>query len=190
MLIKFKLETEAKRERKKYYKLKGSSILNDKEKIKMLSDWIDPNKKIKYELIYKATKDGGTGKSFHSHCDNKGPTLTLINSTDGFIFGGYISISWEGPQNWTHKGDDDSAFIFSIDNEIKYPSRDKSKVIYNHINFGPDFGYNDIYLCENFLKENKNQCNCYSFYKASREKMSGNRFFQVKELEVYSVQIE
>ena len=79
-LTKFKLEIEEEREKKKYYSLKDSNIFNDPEKIKMISDWINPNKKIIYNQIYKATRDGGTGKNFHSHCDNKGPTLTLINS--------------------------------------------------------------------------------------------------------------
>ena len=190
-LTKFKLEIEEEREKKKYYSLKDSNILNDPEKIKMISDWINPNKKIIYNQIYKATRDGGTGKNFHSHCDNKGPTLTLINSTNGYIFGGFISISWEGPENWTYKSNDDSAFIFSIDNKIKYPIQDKSSVIYNQINYGPDFGSNDIYLCEeNFLNNNSNQCNYLKYYNASPEKLSGGKNFQVKELEVYSVSIE
>ena len=190
-LTKFKLEIEEEREKKKYYSLKDSNILNDPEKIKMISDWINPNKKIIYNQIYKATRDGGTGKNFHTHCDNKGPTLTLINSTNGYIFGGFISISWEGPQNWTYKSNDDSAFIFSIDNKIKYPIKDKSCVIYNQINYGPDFGSNDIFLSkENFLNNNSNQCNCYKYYNASPEKLSGGTTFQVKELEVYSVKIE
>ena len=189
-LTKFKLEIEEEKEKKKYYSLKDSNILNDPEKIKMISDWINPNKKIIYNQIYKATRDGGTGKNFHSYCDNKGPTLTLINSTNGYIFGGFISISWEGPQNWTYKSNDDSAFIFSIDNKIKYPVQDKSCVIYNQINYGPDFGSNDIYLCQNFLNNNSNQCNCYKYYNASPEKLSGGTTFQVKELEVYSVKIE
>ena len=71
--------------------------MKDKEKIKIISDWIIPNRNIIYNQIYKATRDGGTGKDFHVHCDNKGPTLTLIESTNGYIFGGYISISWESP---------------------------------------------------------------------------------------------
>ena len=190
-LTKFKLEIEEeRREKKKYYSLKDSNILNDPEKIKMISDWINPNKKIIYNQIYKATRDGGTGKNFHSHCDNKGPTLTLINSTNGYIFGGFISISWEGPENWTYKSNDDSAFIFSINNKIKYPIQDKSSVIYNQINYGPDFGSNDIFLCQNFLNDNSNQCNRYKYYNASPEKLSGGTTFQVKELEVYSVKIE
>ena len=48
-LNKFKRETEEKRKKKieqKYHNLKNSSILTDKDKIKMISDWIKPNTKI------------------------------------------------------------------------------------------------------------------------------------------------
>ena len=156
----------------------------------MISNWIMPNRKIIYDQIYKATIDGGTGVSFHSHCDNKGPTLTLIESTNGYIFGGYISISWEAPSSWTYKGNDDNAFIFSINNELKFPIQDKSKVIYNDGKYGPDFGNNDIYLVkENFLKDSNNQCNSAS-YNAPPEKIAGGKIFEVKELEVYTVKFE
>ena len=91
-LIKFKNETEEKRKKKKekekYHNLKNSSIITDRDKMKMISDWIKPNTKIIYNQIYKATRDGGTGPIFHSYCDNKGPTLTLIESKNNYIFGG------------------------------------------------------------------------------------------------------
>ena len=197
-LIKFKSDIEEEKrqkkieeeEKEKYHNLKNSSILSDRNKVKMISDWIMPNKKIIYNQIYKATRDGGTGKDFHSRCDNKGPTLTLIESKNNNIFGGYISISWESPTSWTYKGGDDNAFIFSINNTKKYPIQDKSKVIYNSPNHGPDFGSNDIYLVQtNFLNNSDNKC--YSFsYKASPNEIAGGELFEVKELEVYTVQFE
>ena len=190
-LNKFKRETEEKRKKKKekYHNLKNSSILADKDKIKMISDWIKPNTKIIYNQIYKATRDGGTGKIFHSHCDNKGPTLTLIESKNNYVFGGYITISWEAPQNWTYKGGDDNAFIFSINNRKKYPIQDKSKVIYNYYECGPDFGVNDIYLINSNFLENSNSCTSAS-YKAPPNEIAGGEKFDVKELEVYTVQFE
>ena len=143
--FKIKIEKEKEKEIEKYF-LKKSSIIIDINELKMISNWINPNKEIHYTQIYKATKDGGTGYNFHRCCDNKKPTLTLIESTNGYIFGGYISISWEGPSSWIHKGNDNSAFLFSINNKLKFPIQNKEKVIYNHKDFGPDFGNNDIYL--------------------------------------------
>ena len=192
-LNKFKRETEEKRKKKiieqKYHNLKDSSILIDKDKIKMISDWIKPNTNIIYNQIYKATRDGGTGQIFHSHCDNKGPTLTLIESKNNHIFGGYITISWEAPKSWTYKDGDNNAFIFSINNRKKYPIQDKSKVIYNHCDYGPDFGSIDIYLINSNFLENSNSCTSAS-YKAPPNEIAGGEKFDVKELEVYTVQFE
>ena len=193
-LFKLKIEQKEKEKEKeeeeKYYKFKNSSIIKDNENIKMISNWIMPNKKIKYTQIYKSTRDGGTGQDFHRHCDNKGPTLTLFETTNGYIFGGYISISWESPSSWVFKGNDDNAFIFSVNNKLKFPILNKSKVIYNHKDYGPDFGSDDIYLSnQNFLNNDSSSSNNEQ-YKAPPEKITGGSSFRIKELEVYLVQFD
>ena len=188
-LIKFKKETEEEKKKleEKYHNLKNSSILKNREKVKMISNWIIPNKKVKYELIYKATRDGGTGINFHKYCDYKGPTLTLIKTTSGYIFGGYTTLSWELKGDWNYKSDDKNAFIFSINNNRKYSIIDKSIVIYNRYDYGPVFGYNDIYVKEDFLVSNKNECHYNSYYLASPGQLAGGNYFQIKELEVYTL---
>ncbi len=49
----------------------------------------------KWELIYRASEHGYTAESFHECCDNKGPTLIIIKSIEGWIFGGYTTRSWK-----------------------------------------------------------------------------------------------
>ena len=44
-------------------------------------------------LIFRASNDGKTASDFHRCCDNRGPTLIVIQSGE-FIFGGYTSKSW------------------------------------------------------------------------------------------------
>ena len=44
-------------------------------------------------LIFRANSNGKTAADFHRCCDNKGPTLIVIQS-GGNIFGGYTSKSW------------------------------------------------------------------------------------------------
>lgn len=75
-LNQFKTETEQKRinkEKDKYNNIKDSNIVKNLNTMKMISDWIMPNKKIIYNQIYKASRDEGIGKSFHSHCTSKDP---------------------------------------------------------------------------------------------------------------------
>ena len=47
-----------------------------------------------WKLIYRASEHGYSGKSFHKCCDDKGPTLVVIKSSEGWIFGGYTTQSW------------------------------------------------------------------------------------------------
>ena len=49
------------------------------------------------KLLWRGSRDGFTPKAFHDRCDNKGATLTIIKSTNNWIFGGY------NPWNWTSK---------------------------------------------------------------------------------------
>ena len=43
---------------------------------------------------WHAKTDGSTASTFHSNCDGKGPTVTIIQSGD-YIFGGYTDVSWQ-----------------------------------------------------------------------------------------------
>ncbi len=50
----------------------------------------------KWRLLYRASEHNYTAKSFHECCDDKGPTLIVIKSSGGWIFGGYTTQSWSG----------------------------------------------------------------------------------------------
>ena len=47
------------------------------------------------ELLYRASRDGWGAANFHSCCDNKGPTVTVVKSGN-YIFGGYTEQHWDG----------------------------------------------------------------------------------------------
>ena len=50
----------------------------------------------KWKLRYRASEHNYSAKSFHECCDDKGPTLVIIKSSGGWIFGGYTTQSWSG----------------------------------------------------------------------------------------------
>ena len=62
----------------------------------MLSDWLKPVAQIngQWILCWRASLHGWAAKTFHSLCDNKGPTVTIVKDTKNSIFGGYTSIPW------------------------------------------------------------------------------------------------
>ncbi len=59
----------------------------------LLMKWFD-NKLVELKMIYRGTDHEFTTQSFDELCNNKGPTLTVIQSDkNDSIFGGYISRS-------------------------------------------------------------------------------------------------
>jgi len=88
------------------------NLITEEEK-KLLQEFIGKDKKVK--LLYKASKDGDKADNFYAKCENKGPTLTLILTTNQRKFGGYTSLSWKRPVNDDpvyYK--DENAFIFCL----------------------------------------------------------------------------
>ena len=58
-------------------------------------------------LLYRASRDGRTNAAFHARCDGKGPTLTVLRSANGCVFGGFAAVGWasggghvEAPGSW------------------------------------------------------------------------------------------
>ncbi|XP_071079866.1 interferon-induced protein 44-like [Haliotis cracherodii] len=58
----------------------------------VLSKWLGGRKE--FTLLYQATRDGCSASVFHQKCNGKGPTVTLLYNTAGYVFGGYTSIAW------------------------------------------------------------------------------------------------
>ena len=57
-----------------------------------LREWLGDD--CKWKLIFRASEHGYSAESFHDYCDDKGPTLVIIKSSGGWIFGGYTTQSW------------------------------------------------------------------------------------------------
>ena len=102
---------------------------------KTLKNWINPNKKIKSELLYRMSRDGIEYSTFHKLCDNKGPTIILVKLIDGDILGIYTPINWDINGSW--KSDTDM-FAFSLtENNKSNKNYDNNYGILCKSNFGP-----------------------------------------------------
>ena len=76
-----------------------SELLSDTQLVNQqydsyLREWLGND--YKWKLIYRASEHGYTAQSFHECCDDKGPTLVIIKSSGGWIFGGYTTQLWSG----------------------------------------------------------------------------------------------
>ena len=66
-------------------------------------------------LLYRASRDGCDPIDFHSRCDGKGPTLSLIRTEEHNCIGGFTNAKWSSP-NKTEFKKDESAFLFNLTN--------------------------------------------------------------------------
>ena len=76
---------------------KDSVILSSDQRQTFLT-WLKESQAIPNasdKLLYRASRDGWAASNFHSCCDNKGPTLTMVKSGN-YIFGGYTEQHWDG----------------------------------------------------------------------------------------------
>src|SRR5437764_8180641 len=80
----------------------NSSIAN-RESGELLTKWIveangitncSSPRDLQFRLLYRASVDGFGASVFHNRCDNKGPTLVLVRSSDNHLFGGVNFVSW------------------------------------------------------------------------------------------------
>ncbi len=100
-LDSIKCENHAIRLKLSQYCLKNPSeflpktTIVDKQYDNILKEWIGSEYKLK--LLYRASEYKNETRLFHECCDDKGPTLIIIKSTEGWIFGGYTTQSWKCP---------------------------------------------------------------------------------------------
>ena len=75
---------------------KDSVILSSDQR-QTLINWLKESRTTindSVKLLYRASRDGWAGSNFHSCCDSKGPTVTVVK-TGNYIFGGYTDQSWD-----------------------------------------------------------------------------------------------
>ena len=71
-----------------------SLILEGKtDYIKQLQEWL--KEEDDWKLCYRASRDGWRSSNFHTRCDYKGPTVTIVR-VGYYIFGGYADVAWGG----------------------------------------------------------------------------------------------
>ena len=157
-----------------------SNIVFDEE---LVESWLN-NREFNSELLYRKSRDGSTPNDFHNKCDNKGITITFIETTKGYKFGGYTELQWDKSGGKTDK----STFIFSINKNQKFTSRNNNNSIYCHSSEGPRFGcgYPEIYL-DGTLDKGRSWDHSYCTFTQGRKLTNGEEYWDVKELEVFKI---
>jgi hypothetical protein len=153
----------------------------------------------KWSLLYRGSRDGFKASDFNTHCNDKPNTLTIIQSTNGNIFGGFTSAQWDLSSSMQF---DNKAFIYSLVNKENRPllfehsSTDKNSICSCRY-YGPMFGLGqDLIIYDNsniFSKSYSNLGKTYTHpeYPYGSEKtktiLAGSFYFQVQEIEVFQM---
>jgi hypothetical protein len=83
------------REEERFYVDKSvadGTLLQPEQKIKLNKFYDNTNQR--WELIYKASRDRFHANAFHSCCNNKGLTMTVILSNNNSLLRGYTTTLW------------------------------------------------------------------------------------------------
>ena len=116
----------------------GSQILTDDQNAQLSQ--LLPNRF--FELCYSGAVHGWSASTFHSRCDNKGPTVTVARRSDnGRVFGGYTSRSWVSSNGYAYDYD---AFLWTFNGAVVERTEDRMQnpqfAVYDKTTYCPTFG--------------------------------------------------
>ncbi|CAB4431911.1 unnamed protein product [Rhizophagus irregularis] len=154
-ILKFYLVPQAKQigslpSRNVVNTIDSDSVLINSQHLALFAGWIDKKDisliriPYKFNLIFRASRDGNTAAAFHNKCNNKGATIIVIKiKGTNQIVGGYNPLDWEG--HATYKNTQDSfIFIFNdyrnINTGIIGRVTDASRALICNLEWGPIFG--------------------------------------------------
>ena len=175
-----------------------SKIIKQKEDLEFLAKRLINNdenlkqKKINYNLIYRATRDGDSLNSFHSRVDNKSSHLSIIETNKGLKFGVFIEQPLKQSGNCIN---DNKSFVFSLNLKKIY----NAKYGVNNINDVSGYLINlynqPICIVESCLSNNKSHtCTkssadvSFTGFEKDYELNNNEQYFQVKEMETFLIE--
>ena len=165
------------------------TILKNNEEIEFLSKKIGENSdKVIFNLIYKATENSDKAQAFHERCDQAKNTLVLIETSENRRFGGFTTCDWSGNQI---EKNDENAFVFSLDKMKIYDIVPGQPAIACYPNYGPIFLNCQIKINDDaFTNGGSTFCKGQNYQtEEDFELNGGNQDFQIKEIEVYEIEL-
>ena len=141
--------------------------------------------------LFDSSFDGDSAYDFHSKCDFKYNTISVIETTGGRRFGGYTSECFESPNEYFDKKDNLS-FVFSFDKMRIYEVIKGKYAISCDKNYGPYFRDDHICIVDEFLSKESGTCIKGKGFNTTKnyELNSGKKYFTIKRLQVFQIKIK
>ena len=144
----------------------------------------------KYTLLFRASRDGYKASNFHSKCDGKNNTVTLVETLNGRRFGGFTDAQWDQSGGYKTGA---IGFIFSLDNNEIYYNKNNQYNIQCNSSYGPTFGGGyDFYLCDSCNSTGSSYENSGHSYETNGKKqaLAGSYNFLVRDYEVFQLELQ
>jgi hypothetical protein len=151
----------------------------------------------RWTLLYHGSRDGFGASNFHQKCDGKSNTLTVIETTKGFVFGGFTPVAWDSSNSYKPDSSQKS-FLFTVKNPRgsegrKFVMASTAEAIYCGSSYGPTFGGgHDIHVangCNGNTSSYTSLGNAFTNDTGinGQQVFTGETNFTVKEIEVFLV---
>ncbi|XP_078345359.1 neuropilin-1a-like [Oculina patagonica] len=187
-----------------WMRLKGliSFIIGDQIVMEnKLKGWLDgvTSPGMRWVNCYRATEHGWDASAFHSRCDFKGPTVTLVE-VNKFIFGGFTDLDWGGSTGFKRSS---SSFLFTLRNMdntagVKLGVQNAARAIYNDPSYGPYFGNGDLVIGDMAAKNLNSSSHLGTSYSLPNDviagsveafnHLAGSEYFLPDEVEVFHIE--
>jgi hypothetical protein len=153
-----------------------------------------------WRLIYRASEHGFDASDFHRCCDTFAPTVSVIQTDFGNIFGGFTTVPWSSATLRTDQADP-TAFLFTLKNNLNVPptkfpvAKEYQQCAISHNpTCGPNFGSpknegSDLCLRNKF----NDKTNCIFFPKSYIDPTNkggsifAKKYFACKDVEVFTL---
>eukprot|EP00984_Skeletonema_dohrnii_P028612 scaffold18662_cov101-Skeletonema_dohrnii-CCMP3373.AAC.5 len=166
-----------------------SIIITQHSDATILHNWLEEDGSGgELELLYRSSRDGQSNSAFHSKCNSEGPTVVIIEPTEGGVIGGYTNTAWKsnGANVSANK-----AFLFALSGfgllspcKMKLKNASDQYAIFNHPVCGPVFGRGRD------LKVNGSSLSLgigHTYNLSPSEQLTGGCTYEIKEMEVFQV---
>jgi len=179
----------------------GSEIIKKFSHGYTIHGWLNDTSTCIKELIYCSSRNGLSAEAFHQNCDQRGPTLTVIETTAGDVAGAYNNDAYWSPYGGRH-AQANKAFLFALSGfgisspcKMELKDKDNKRAIEYNSDFGPAFGgrdgdwdydeeeeKHDLIVAGSTLTLNTGIA-----YEQGPASMTNNKAYAIKRIEVFSV---
>ena len=147
------------------------------KELRLLKTWLVQtlNSDFTTKLIFSSENSDDKAVSFHQKCDNIAPTLTLIETKEGFRYGGFTSQFWESSEQSIFKKEKNAFYQWPSSYDINEK---------DELTFGQEHNINiskyEVYEIILINDENENNENDYNENVEDKEEKNANS--DIKEL--------